>query len=96
MTWQTYQLTALVNLLICGAIGWACICRLNSELCRLYKRPRARYSALLAGAVASGAQPILFGTMPGPGETIFAGSVLIYLLLNLELWFAGKPYDTQH
>lgn len=93
MTWQTYQLTALANLGFCLCILWACICRLNSDLCKEFLRPRMRYTALLGGAVANGMQPIFFGTMPGPGETIFSGTVLLYLVLNVPRWKERKSCD---
>ena len=86
MTWTDYQLTAVINLACCLAIAWACICRLNDDICRRNLRPRARYALLLAGALASGAQPLLFHTMPGPGETILAASVLLGLLINVGRW----------
>lgn len=86
MTWGQYQLVSVVNLACCLGIVWACICRLNDHTCRHHLRPRARYSLLLAGALASGAQPLLFHTMPGPGETILAASVLAGLLINVGRW----------
>lgn len=86
MTWEHYQLTSVLNLVFCLAIVWACICRLNTETCRRYRRPRARYTLLMAGALASGAQPLLFNTLPGPGETIFAATVLAGLVMNVGRW----------
>lgn len=92
MTWAGYQMTSVLNLGFCLGIVWACICRLNTETCRHYIRARARYTLLLAGALASGLQPLLFQTMPGPGETIFAATVLAGLAINVGRWV--RQYDS--
>lgn len=86
MSWEHHQLTSVLNLVFCLAIVWACICRLNTETCRRYRRPRARYTLLMAGAFASGMQPALFQTLPGPGETIFAATVLAGMVINVGRW----------
>lgn len=86
MTWQTEQLLAVLNLIICLAIGWACICRLNADVCKHLLRPRARYTLLLAGALANGLQPVLWGTWPGVGTVIFGAAVLAGLLINVVRW----------
>lgn len=92
MTWQTHQLLAVLNLALCGAISWACICRLNSEICRRYRLPRTRYSLLLASAVQSGLQPVLWRTWPGIAEVLFASCVLAYLVINVVRWhLPGNP-----
>ena len=90
MTWQTHQLLAALNLLLCAAIGWACICRLNSEICRRYKLSRARYSLLLAGALSSGLQPVLWDSWTGVADNVFAGCVLGYLVINVVRWHSKK------
>lgn len=86
MTWQFHQLLAMLNLALCMGIGWACICRLNSHVCRTYKLARARYVLLLAGAVASGFQPALWGTWTSVGDTIFSACVLAGLAINVVRW----------
>lgn len=91
MNWQTHQLLAMANLLICTGIGWACICRLNSHICRTHKLARARYTLLLTGAVASGLQPALWGTWTSVGDTIFSACVLAGLLINVARWH-GVPH----
>lgn len=87
------MITALVNFLMCTAIGWACICRLNDSISRHHKRARLRYTLLLAGATASGCAPVLFNTLPGPGAAIFAGSVLAGLVINLPRWRGRRKGD---
>lgn len=81
-----YQLYSVLNLALCLGIVWACICRLNAAVCRSSLRARTRYALLLAGAMASGAQPLLFNTLSGPGETIFAATILVGLLINMRRW----------
>jgi drug/metabolite transporter (DMT)-like permease len=90
MTWQAYQLLAVANLVICAGIAWACICRLNSEISRRYKLARTRYSLLLAGAMACGFQPVLFGDWPTVGTVLLAGGVLAGLAINVVRWH-GMP-----
>ena len=86
MTWESHQLLAVANLAICLVIAWACICRLNSDVCKYLLRPRARYTMLLAGSLASGLQPVLFGAWPGIGTVLFSASVLGGLLINVVRW----------
>ena len=96
MTWQSHQLLAMLNLGICLAIGWACICRLNSHVARVHKLARARYALLLAGAVASGLQPVLWSTWTTVGDTIFSACVLAGLLINVARWHsAAHPMRRQ-
>ena len=93
MTWQTHQLLAVVNLIICAGIAWVCICRLNSEICRRFRLSRARYTLLLAGALASGMQPTLWGFWPTVGGVVFSGCVLAGLVINVVRWHGavGHP-----
>lgn len=89
MTWQTEQLLAVLNLAICLGIAWACLCRLNDDVCKRLLRPRARYTLLLTGALASAGQPVLWGTWPGVGTVIFAAAVLAGLVINVTRWMGG-------
>lgn len=91
MTWQLHQLLAMAHLGLCTAIVWACICRLNSDICRRFRLPRARYALLLGGALTSGLQPMLLGSWPSVADAVFAGSVLGYLAINVVRWHRGKP-----
>ena len=84
--WDTQQLLAMLNLVLCLGIAWACICRLNSEICRRWKLARMRYTLLLTGALAHGAQPLLFGSLPGVAGVIFSAGVFASLLLGVERW----------
>lgn len=92
MTWQTHQLLAMVNLIICAGIAWACICRLNSDISSRFKLARARYTLMLAGALACGLQPLLWGDWPTVGTVVFSAAVLAGLVINVARWYgAGAP-----
>ena len=86
MSWKAMQLLAVINLAFCLGIVWACICRLNTQLCRKYLSARARYALLLTGALACGFQPVFYGYAPGIGTVLFTGSVLVGMILNLSRW----------
>ena len=86
MTWETHQILAVLNLAVCMGVVWACICRLNTPICRIYRLSRARYTLLLAGALASGLQPVLWGDWPTIGETVFGACVLAGLGINVVRW----------
>jgi len=87
------MITDLINFAVCSAIGWACICRLNDSISKDYKRARMRYTLLLAGATASGCAPVLFGAMAGVGHALFAGTVLIGILINVPRWKGRRKGD---
>ena len=91
MTWEMHQLLAVTNMAFCMGIGWSCICRLNSQACKRLLLERARYALLLAGAVASGAQPVLWGSWPTIGSVIFALCVLLALLADVPNWTRYWP-----
>lgn len=90
MTWQLHQLLAVANLLICLCIAWSCLCCLNSNICRTFKLARGRYSLLLAGAMASGAQPLLFNSWPSVGSVVLAATVLVFLVINVVRWYPSR------
>ena len=88
-------LLALANMLLCAAIIWSCFCRLNTDAARVRKRVRLRYVLLLTCAGAHGAQPVLFGTMPGVAGLLFSVGVFIHLLLGAEHWRNAFDYQTE-
>lgn len=81
---------SMVNLAICLGIVWACICRLNSDICQRYRLARTRYALLLGGAAVSGLQPLLFSTWPSMACVIFNATVLAGLVLNVVRWYAPE------
>ncbi|PAT39153.1 hypothetical protein CK623_11360 [Vandammella animalimorsus] len=85
---------AVIHGCICVAIFFACICRLNSAVCKHFRTARARYALLLAGACASGLQPLLFASMPGVADTLLAAAVLAGMLINAPRWtHQPDPYN---
>lgn len=92
MSWHdTTYLTALVNFVLCSAIGYVCACRFSvmSRDTRLVFR--AIYALLFTAATASGFQPLLFGEWPGVADLLFATSVLIFVASGMRTWRSGAP-----
>lgn len=91
MYWQTQQLLALLNLVLCLGVVWSCICRLNTDVCKTHIKARLRYTLLLVGAGTHGLQPILFGTMPGVAGVLFSVGVISHLVLGVDNWRDAVP-----
>lgn len=85
---------ALLNLALCAAVAWASMCRLNTTTHETRPEVRAQFVALLAGSLAHGLQPILWGWLPGWGSVMMSGAVLLFLLLGMRRWRNGAPPDT--
>lgn len=85
---------ATANLLFCGGAMWACICRLNMST-KETVRPmvRVQYSAAVAGAMASGFSPVLFGEWPGYGQVTMSAGLLVLLLAEIGKWTHRPPAD---
>jgi hypothetical protein len=81
----------LVNLLLCTAIGWGCVCRLNLLHHGVDWRPRLMFCTLLTGVTAHGMAPWLFKENAGIGDTILSATVLASLLLSAHRWRRGAP-----
>lgn len=81
----------LVNLLLCTAIGWGCVCRLNLLTHQVDWRPRLMFCVLLTGVTAHGMAPWLFKESAGIGDTILSATVLASLLLSSHRWRQGAP-----
>jgi len=81
-----YEMAALVNWAFCSVIGLLCLDQLNSRRCRENKLDRARYALLLAGATASGLQPVLFSTWPAWADVFMSFAVLAGSVINAVRW----------
>ena len=81
-----YEIAALANWAFCSVIGLLCIGQLNSCRCRENQFDRARYALLLAGAMASGLQPVLFSTWPTWADAFMSAAVLAGLAINAARW----------
>jgi len=73
---------AMVNLVLCLGIIWACIGRLSNAPCQQCKLTRLRWVLLLTAAQAHGLQPLLFQTWPDVAGALFAGAVWLHVALR--------------
>lgn len=85
------ELVFLINLGVCLAIAWVCICRLNAITRDTMLRVRAKYTALLTGALTLAGLPILFGVKPTVDTALAAALVLILIVFEMPLWRNGPP-----
>ena len=83
MSLSIYQWLAAFNWLLCAGIAWASICRLNSKVCKVNLKQRARYTLLLTGALVSGLQTALFGEWPGISAILLSLAVFCSMVLNM-------------
>ena len=83
MSLSLYQWLAAFNWLLCAGIAWASICRLNSQVCKVNLKQRARYTLLLTGALVSSLQTALFGEWPGISTILFSLAVFCSMVLNM-------------
>lgn len=88
-----YDLAALANWAFCSVIGLLCLGQLNSCRCRENKLDRARYALLLAGATASGLQPLLFRTWPALADVFMSGTVMAGLAINAVRWHIKETME---
>ena len=79
-------LLSVINFMICSGIGFACVCRLNSDICRLYKVVRTRYTFIMTGATIFGFQYFFFGTHPDVAGVILSSCVFASIVLNMSRW----------
>lgn len=89
-----YQLLALLNVVVCGAIMVVCVCRLAMCHAGISILVRLKYATLLPGAMAHGFQTFLFGDFPTPGGVTLSVSVLIGLLCSAHRWRWHAPAET--
>lgn len=93
--WQAQQLVALLNWVICCAIGWSCVCRISvtsKETTR--SLTRIAYAALFTAATYSGWPP-LRATWPGWPDVVMSTAVLLLLLDGAGRWRSGVPNDVR-
>ena len=88
-----YEMAALVNWAFCSVIGLLCIDQLNSCRCRENKLDRARYALLLAGATASGLQPVLFSTWPAWADVFMSFAMLAGMVINAVRWHIKETME---
>lgn len=85
----------VINLIVCAAIVYVCICRLRSDICTHDKIIRSKYAILIGGAYASGLEPVIFSPYADTGNIILGVSVLMGLCIDASRWYMkGKCNDT--
>ena len=91
---MNYQVWALLNTVVCGAIVVVCIRRLSVMHMGIRKLVRLKYTMLLSGAMGYGFQPFLFDTWPAPAGMWFALTVFVGLLCSAHRWRRAAPRET--
>jgi hypothetical protein len=82
-----------LNAVLCGAIVFVCICRLDKIDKRVLMRVGVQYVLLIMAAFTFGASPWLFD-LPGWPSVFFAFSVLFMLVADTYQWRRGPPPST--
>jgi hypothetical protein len=83
---------AWVNLGLCALIVWSCLCRITLMDARTTRvRFRLGYSLLMVAATSSGASPVLWGELPGPGQISMALAILYVIGAGYGSWRQGIP-----
>jgi hypothetical protein len=91
MTYEYMLVVAGLNWVLCTALGWACLCRLNAMGRRTRPLYRVAYTALLAASTASGFAPVLWREWPGLSQVAVAAAALLVLLTSSPRWSLGAP-----
>lgn len=85
-------LTALLNLAITTATGWACVCRIG-VMSAATTRPatRAAYALMFAASFLSGFSPALLREWPGWSDILVNAAILVLMFSTLRVWRRGVP-----
>lgn len=86
-------LFALANAVVCAAIVFIAVCRLNAMERTVFWRVRLEYAGYVGGAVASGLQP-WWGEWPEWGTIGLAVAVLTALLCTGRAWHGDRPPES--
>lgn len=87
---STQLLFALANFVLCLAVVWMCLCRLNSMTRAVLYRVRSEYSLYLTCALASALQP-MWGEWPEWGSLAMAVALIFGILASRRAWARGAP-----
>lgn len=85
-------LMSVLNLIMCLAIAWSCLCRLaamNGVSTQL--RFRVSYTLFLVCSMASGLSPVMFKEHPGPGTLMLSFALLFMVGVGYGTWKDGVP-----
>jgi len=82
----------MVNFLICSAIAWSCLCRINLMHGKQTRMVfRLKYSILLTAASVAAFLPALFPTLAPVALAVFGAAVLFQLAGGARAWRGGVP-----
>lgn len=81
----------LINVAVCVAVAWVCLCRLDKMDRNTMRRVRAKYALLLSGTLSVAGLPVLFNLRPTWSIVIAAVVVLGLLLIEMPRWRHGPP-----
>ncbi len=90
---SSLYLPAGVNFIICWAIIFVCICRLNHINKKVLRRVGIQYVLLLMTTAGLAFAPFLW-QFPGWAVVFFTGAVLFMLLADSFQWHNGPPEST--
>lgn len=79
-----------INALLCAAIVFISVCRLDKIDKEVLLRVGTQYVVLLMAAATSGASPWLWD-LPGWATVFFSCAVLLMLVLDSYQWRRGPP-----
>jgi hypothetical protein len=85
-------LYAFGNLVLCGAIAFIALCRLNAMRAGVLWRVRIEYAGYLGGATAAAFQP-LWGEWPQLGSLAISFAMLVGLICSGRAWAGDVPPD---
>ncbi len=85
-------LYAFANFVVCGAIAFIALCRLNAMRKGVLRLVKVEYAGYMTGAIAAAFQP-LWGEWPQLGSLSIAGVLLIGLLCSSRAWAGDVPPD---
>lgn len=90
--------STMVNLAICGAAMFVCICRMGAmQGSKTKKTIRYQYTMWLVTMFVSGFSFALFGERATPMQTLLSLAVLTHLLIGFKVWRHGPPpYTSSH
>jgi len=81
-------LFALANFVICMAIVFIAICRLNAMKGDVLMRVKSEYAVYIGGALTAAAQP-WWGEWPQAGSLCLAGAMLFGMFCSSHAWRRG-------
>lgn len=80
-----------LHLVLCAAIFWACLCRLQLTTGDTAREVRWSISLTLTGAVAAGIAPLVWGAGVSAGQVLLECGFALQLVAFRRIWRAGAP-----